>query len=222
MIQKSTIPLRERKFAQTKLNLARAAVERLESVSLDGLSVAALCDAAEVSEATFFNYFPKKSDLVAYIIRLWELEVVWGVRATQVRGLAAVTAAFDQAAKQIQRYPGTMGEIVSYQARLRVRPEPVELTRAERVLAFSELDGIDAAPAGGLDGILVASVDHAIKTGELPPNTNRATVSVALVAIFYGVPLAVRLAGVKAIASAYRQQLALLWAGVQTAASRAP
>ncbi|MGA7799210.1 MAG: helix-turn-helix domain-containing protein [Gammaproteobacteria bacterium] len=218
MTARSAIPLRERKYAQTKLKLANAAVERLETQSLDGLSVSALCEAAEVSEATFFNYFPKKSDLVVYVSRLWSLEIAWHVRSAGARGLAAVSAAFEQAARQIQQHPGTMGEIIGHQARLRERPPSVELTRAERVLAFADLEGIEEVPAGGLDAILVPNVEYAIERGELPPNTHRATVLVALISIFHGVPLALRLSNPGSVASMYRQQLVLLWAGVRAAA----
>ncbi|HKJ09382.1 MAG TPA: helix-turn-helix domain-containing protein [Gammaproteobacteria bacterium] len=220
MPARSAIPLRERKFAQTKLKLARAAVERLETQSLDGLSVAALCEAAEVSEATFFNYFPRKSDLLNYVSQLWAVEIGWHVRAAGLRGIAGVSGAFEQAARQIQRHPGTMGEIIGQQARLRERSTPGELTRAERLLGFPELEGIEDVPAGGLDSILVANVDYAVESGELPPNTHRATVLVALVSIFYGVPLALRLVNPGGIAHMYRQQLTLLWAGVRAAAGR--
>jgi AcrR family transcriptional regulator len=215
---RSAIPLRERKFAQTKLKLAHAAVERLESQSLDGLSVAALCEATEVSEATFFNYFPRKGDLLVYVSRLWALEIAWHVRASGARGIAAVSAAFEQAARQIQQHPGAMGEIIGQQARLRERPAPAEFTRAERLLAFPDLEGIEDVPAGGLDSILVPNVDYAIESGELPSNTHRTMVLVALVSIFHGVPLALRLSNPGGIANMYRQQLALLWAGVRAAA----
>ena len=73
-------------------------------------------------------------------------------------------------------------------------------------------------PAGGLDSILVPNVDYAIESGELPSNTHRTMVLVALVSIFHGVPLALRLSNAGGIANMYRQQLALLWAGVRAAA----
>jgi hypothetical protein len=41
---------------------------------------------------------------------------------------------------------------------------------------------------------------------------------VGLVSIFYGVPLAVQHSNPAAIGAMYRQQLALLWGGLQTVA----
>ena len=212
------IPLRERKHAQTRLKLSQAMVAQLETQPLEALSVRGLCEAAEVSEATFFNYFPRKADLVAYVSALWALEVAWQVSHAGTRGLAAVGVAFDHAARQIQRHPGVMGEIIAYQARLRERPEPPGLSRAERLLAYPDLPGIEDVPPGGLEGVLVPNLQHAIDTGELPSNTHLPTVMVSLAAVFHGVPLALGPGGAQGVGSRYRQQLALLWAGVRAMA----
>jgi hypothetical protein len=45
-----------------------------------------------------------------------------------------------------------------------------------------------------------------------------AAAMVALVSIFYGVPLAMQHANPAAIGAMYRQQLALLWSGLRTVA----
>ncbi len=213
------IPLRERKYAQTKLALMNALLSALEQQSLEDIAVRALCDTAEVSEATFFNYFPRKTDVLAYAIQMWTLEMLWHGRhaAPGTSGLAVVHAVFDRAAHQFQDRPGWTGEVLAYQARLRERPATVEVTRAERLLAFPGLEGIEELPLKGLDSILVPGLEQAIQSGELPPNTPVTTVLVALLAIFFGIPLALRVANPRGIGSMYRQQLALLWAGIRGA-----
>ena len=67
--------LRERKFARTRLKLAQALVKRLQQASLEEIVVRDLCDDVEISEATFFNYFPRKLDLLDYYTQLWMLEL---------------------------------------------------------------------------------------------------------------------------------------------------
>src|SRR5688572_15292458 len=74
--------LRERKFARTKLALMQAALERMRTKKLDEVPVKELCDEVQVSEATFFNYFPKKSDLLHYLIKVWTIEVAWQAKTT--------------------------------------------------------------------------------------------------------------------------------------------
>ncbi len=117
--------LRERKFARTRLALAEIVTHHLENAPLDALSVKALCERAQISEATFFNYFPRKDDLVAYLDKLWSLELNWYGRqaAAQQQGLAVIEALFRYTAIQVQKKPGLMGEIIAYEARDRACPE---------------------------------------------------------------------------------------------------
>ena len=68
--------LRERKFARTRLALAEIVTHHLENAPLEALSVKALCERAQISEATFFNYFQKKEAIVLYLDRLSTLETV--------------------------------------------------------------------------------------------------------------------------------------------------
>jgi len=137
--------LRERKFARTRLALAEAATQHMQAASFETLSVKALCEKVQVSEATFFNYFPKKDDLIVYLDHLWTLELNWYGQqsAIQHSGLAVIDAMFRYTSIQIQKKPGLMGEVIAHEARARQRSADPEITRAERLLAFPDLDGID-------------------------------------------------------------------------------
>jgi AcrR family transcriptional regulator len=219
----STAPrysLRERKFARTRLNLAEIVTHHLENAPLDALSVKALCERAQISEATFFNYFPKKDDLVAYLDKLWSLELNWYGRqaAAQQQGLAVIEALFRYTAIQVQKKPGLMGEIIAYEARDRTHaPRPV-ITPVERALAFADLPGIVELEDESLELVLRAALQQAIERAELPANTLLPAAMVGLVSIFYGVPLAVMHNNPASIGPMYRQQLAILWAGLRAVA----
>lgn len=214
--------LRDRKFARTRLALAEAAIRHLESAPLDTLSVRSLCDQVQISEATFFNYFPKKEDLIVYLDRLWTLELNWyGQQAAQQqRGLAVIEALFRYTAIQIQKKPGLMGEIIAHEARARERHPGPEITAAERLLAFSDLDGIGGLPDDSLEGLLRGALQAAIDQGELPENTAVSAAMVGLVSIFYGVPLAMQHTNPAAIGAMYRQQLVLLWEGLRAVTAK--
>jgi len=220
MTSSPRLSLRERKFARTRLALAEAAARHLENAPLESLSVKTLCQQAEVSEATFFNYFPRKDDLVVYLDTLWALELSWyGLQAAaRENGLAVIDAVFRHAAMQIKQKPGLMGEIIAWHACSRAPAQRPEITLAERTLAFPELAGIETTPRGGLESLLRGALQQAIDQGELPGNTLLPTAMVALVSIFYGVPLAIQHSNPAGIGLMYRQQLALLWAGLRAVA----
>ncbi|WP_297528195.1 TetR/AcrR family transcriptional regulator [Thiohalobacter sp.] len=216
------IPLRERKAARTRLRLAEILRQRLEQMPFEALAVRDLCQAAEIAEATFFNYFPRKQDLLAYAGRLLALDLNWGVtRAAETSpGLAAIQGLFEQAAREAAAAPGFVGELIAYQARLRERPDPEPLPRADRLLAFPDRPGIDALEDAGIDALIARELRHAVDRGELPPNAHLPTLVVGLVALFNGVIIALRLVNPQGIAAMYRQQLALFRAGARAASQR--
>lgn len=214
------IPLRERKAAQTRLKLARALEPRLERQTLEAVAVRDLCDDIEISEATFFNYFLRKSDLLAYLGRLWTLELHWqaSLAAKSTPGLAAIEAVFLEAGRQVQAHPHAWGEWIAWQAQQREKREEPPLSLAEKRLGFPEHEGIDTLEDQRVDALLAAQLQRAVDRGELPPNTPIPMVMAGLISLFYGVILIMKQSQPGAVGSQFRQQLQLLWAGVRSMA----
>ena len=209
--------LRERKFAKTKLALLEAAVIELEHCSLEGVSVKALCDRVDVSEATFFNYFPKKTDLLDYYIQLWNLELSWVCQQSEVEGLALIDELFQRCARDFQKHTGMLTEIIAYLARQRSRVTAPELGLAERQKAFPKLVGIEEVEIQGLDRIWMSGLQQAVASGQLPKNTHIPTAIIGLAAIFYGVALMLCQSNAATIGSTYKQQLQIFWQGIISA-----
>jgi AcrR family transcriptional regulator len=83
--------LRERKKLRTRQLIAETAVRMFVERGFDTVPVAAVARAAEVSEATVFNYFPTKEDLVYQGMEAFEDELLAGVR-DRPAGESIVTA----------------------------------------------------------------------------------------------------------------------------------
>lgn len=215
------IPLRERKYFRTRIQLARALRQQLEQVSLEDLNVRDLCDEVEIAEATFYNYFPKKSDLLAYLSQLWSVELAWHGQQALARdgsGLGVVQSVFERAAQQFQTAPGSAGELIAWQARTRQRQAPEPLDQNERRLAFPDQPGIETMEDQRLEQVFATALQRAIDQNELPRNAHLPTTMVALISIFHGVPLALRLSNPAGIGAMYRQQLVILWTGLRAVA----
>lgn len=212
-----SLPLRQRKFARTKLGLLHAAMAAIHDRSLDQVAVKDLCAALDISEASFFNYFPHKQDLLVYYIQLWSIEMAWyGRHFAEARGgLAAIEEIFDMTAARIAENPALMGEIIAGQARMNLPPDFVAVTLGERLLAFPELNGVDDLEGEGLDTLLPPLIDRAVRAGELPKRINRDQVLVGLAAIFLGLPVVLRRSPPQALAEGYHRQLQLLWIGLR-------
>jgi AcrR family transcriptional regulator len=209
------LPLRQRKFAQTKLGLLHAALHAIRTQPFESVPVRDLCRVVSISEASFFNYFPRKADILTYYVQLWSLEMAWHAAATSAGGLAAIEEIFERTARQVAGNPAPMGEIIAGQAVNPLPPAFAEITLAERLLAFPDLDGIERLDGKGLGELLPPLIRRAIRAGELPRRTDRRAAVLALASTFLGLPVVLRAAPAGAIGPAYRAQLRLVWAGLR-------
>ena len=217
------IPLRQRKKARTRLALLDAFLERLRQKPMSEITVKELCEAAEVSEWTFFNYFPRKNDLFTYFTRLWSIETTWQARraAGGVEGLAAIEAVFDRAALVFEENPRLLLEMAIF-----IASEPQKaatkkkmISQAERLLRFPDLEGIEDIPQGNITSIFSANLKAALAAGELPEGADVEAAILNLEAIFYGLPMRLAMRNIlHTVAVAYRRQLKILWAGLRAIA----
>jgi AcrR family transcriptional regulator len=72
--------LRERKKQRTRKVIADAARGLFVERGFEGVTVAEVARAAEVSEATVFNYFPTKEDLLYWRLESFEQDLLQAVR----------------------------------------------------------------------------------------------------------------------------------------------
>ncbi len=207
------LPLRERKYAATKAALTRAVAVRLKQLSLEEIAVKEICAEAQVSEATFFNYFPTKAAVVGYRVQLWSIEAQWAMAQCLAAGdphLKAVRVMFDTAARGEETTPGIMREVLIYQARRTLEFPP--LTRAEYALHFPDHAGIDTIRADGLRQMLAAPLSAARQSGELAPHLDLEAFIVTLMSVFFLTPILLDSGQSGSVRDAYRRQLDILLA----------
>jgi AcrR family transcriptional regulator len=126
-----TVGLRERKKAATRQALHEAAVRLAIERGLDGLTVEAIADAADVSRRTFSNYFANKEEALLWsdrvrISRLLELvaarpagEPPWRAMSAAVIELTAGSAddpRWSAEIRLLRRYPSLLAQQVAHYA----------------------------------------------------------------------------------------------------------
>jgi len=213
------LSLRERKYARTKLALLETAIEKLREKPLSDITVKELCEEVQICEATFFNYFPKKDDLLHYYIRIWTLEVTLKAREAvgEGAGLAFIEHIFQSTGRELAEHPRIMQEIIGHMA---LDPHgntchgTTELTLAECRQAFPDQKCVESLADVQLEHVFRPALERAVELGELPAAADLDAALLSLVSIFFGVALWMCCNQPENIGQAYQQQLGLLWSGL--------
>ncbi len=214
--------LRARKLAQAKSALLEALVERLRTRPFETIPVKELCMAVGISEPTFFNYFPRKTDVFVYFIQIWSLQAAWHARQALLEHgpRAALWAVFEFTGRQMAEQPAVSAEVMAFQARLPREIHARQLTAAERRLALPNVEDVDDLPAVGLDGILPPLIRAAIRANELPRGTDVAGTMLAFATVFFGVPVTLLSSAPEGLLAAYRRQFDLVWSAIALGPAR--
>ena len=81
-----SISLRQKNKARIKLNVLDSMLLLLEDISFEEINVSDICERAAVSRVTFYNYFPKKEDLLGYYVTVWCFELAVSLSTEPKRG----------------------------------------------------------------------------------------------------------------------------------------
>lgn len=209
--------LRERKIAQTRIAIMEAVTAMLAERPLAEITVSEISEAVDISEMTFFNYFPAKSDVIVYFVQIWSVRVQWemsGVLDESGSYLEAIEVLFATTAAIIEETPGVMAEIVAFQALNRAPIVFQLLSPAEYAQLFPEHKGIEEIEGRGVTALLREALRGAVALGELPADTDVDLVVLMLATVFFGTPVMTRQVRLDP-AALYHRQLALIWRGVR-------
>jgi AcrR family transcriptional regulator len=156
-----------------------------------------------VSEPTFFAHFTSKSQLLAYHICLWRIGTTMAA-SRHPDGAAFLRAFFTSTAESILDGPRLWFEITAEVARGAGLCEILDISDAERLLVFDDEAalGVPITPQADLFANHLAA---ARQDGR--PGLDVSQSATALLAAFYGVPLALGPGRLGELASAYHCQL---------------
>ncbi len=170
------VGLRERKKQQTRRLLADTASHLFAERGFDAVTVAEIADAADVSQPTVFNYFPRKEDLVFSGLEGFEDELL-----TAISDRPTGQSVFDAFASFVGEPRGLLAtgdenvaarlrevsEMISYSPTLRAREQQIlahYATSLTELIANETGAGADdprpAVTAAALIGVHRTLIDH--------------------------------------------------------------
>ncbi|MDD5019321.1 MAG: TetR/AcrR family transcriptional regulator [Candidatus Omnitrophica bacterium] len=210
--------LRERKHAKTKIAIMNAFIKRLEKTRFDDISVRQICKDVDVSEGTFFNYFPEKIDIINYYMHLEFLKVVWKSRKDVPEGacVALIDAVLENLGKELLRYDNIIYQLIALMIVQRQRPKPLSISDLERQIYLPDCEGIENIKVMLPDDFFSECLKEAVRHGELSKDIRIDDLQVSLMTILSGTLLAAKFAANKDMVYHFRRQLQFLWKGLGT------
>lgn len=204
--------LREKKHARTKIALMNAFIERLQNSRFENISIKDVCRSAEISEGTFFNYFPEKIDVITYYVNLMTMQVIWKARRKVAEGkhIDLINAFFEELADELTKINITY-EIISIMVVQHERPKKAVIADIEKHLVFPDLAGIEKMEPLLIYEFFGQCMEDARNSGELPKSIKLNDALVSLITIMVGTMIAVKFINIKDIKHQYRRQLKTLW-----------
>lgn len=218
-------PLRERKQTKTRIGILDAALDFMRHRFLQDIKVDEICQVVEISKGTFFSYFPKKTDLIVYAIRLWSIGVGWEYLNSpeSQRGLAYIRKLFHNLAQDCLENPICHMDIMAMRA---YSPEIIQLMNdgnlhvvsdADRLFRYPNQAGILEIPEGTIVTYFRKNLVIAMERGELPGTIHVDSVLISLTSLLYGaLHAAMAKKDIQSLPREYDRQLDILWAGLRT------
>jgi AcrR family transcriptional regulator len=209
------ISLREKKFAKTKIAIMEECIKQLETTRFEDISIQKLCEAVEISEGTFYNYYPKKVDVVFYFKALLNLKTHWKIHQAigKARELKAIDILFKSVARDIPN-ANVIYELMAVMIRDDHKDYLPDLTAAEKSIAFPECEGIEEITGVPFQDYFGQCIEGAIQKGELPAETNMYESVLFLMSILCGLMIAVPEEELHTLGAYYEKQLVFLWKGL--------
>lgn len=209
----NNISLRERKAAKTKLGIIKVISDMLKEKPLAEISVKETCEMMMISEGTFYNYFPKKADLLTYFIQLWAIDITWYAdqKYGNTSGLKRIEAFFELTARQSQDNIFIMREIIALMALSREDLHFPTISLAEKTLAYPDRNGIELIEPLMLNDLFGYNIGLAVQLSELPTDTNIGMAAISVASIFFGVALILLQYRPDMLESTYQGNLEQLW-----------
>ncbi|GIP37198.1 hypothetical protein J31TS4_04780 [Paenibacillus sp. J31TS4] len=202
------LPLRERKKAKAKLAVYQAGIALIGQNGFRSVSVEEICRQAEVSKVTFFNFFPRKEDLLVYFMRVWLTERVLELEEEPLRGVAAFRHLLVKVHECSQTEPGLMPSLISLLAELRMHPCVPDLSEAEIALLFPGRERIAQANPDMFQ-LFDEWAREAAEDGELREGLEPELVVPSWFSVFYGAFLTAYLYRADSVLDVYDAHLRL-------------
>lgn len=206
------INLRQKKFVNIKKALTEAFIERLKSIRFDEISISDICNEVGISEATFYNYFPQKIDVIFYFAAMHILKSRWILfhEKKDLSSVKKINMIFESFAEQMKS-PFLFFEVTAVLSSQKIMLHPMKLEDFEKKLLFPECENIEDVSLKPIKEIIKELILEAKNKKEINDEISVDELTLLLHSVLIGGPLSLELKNFEDLLNLYKLHLSLIW-----------
>lgn len=210
-MEKNILSLRERKFAETKIRILNVFIEKLEKKEFTEISVIEICEGAQISYKTFFNYFQKKSDLLSYYLSFRSIDTQYFLTKLKNKSFEEkIYETLDYVCEWYKKNFKITKEITSFIALYRSELKVDKLSLAEYLSYFPKYKWVENIVPKTIEKIFWDALDEAIKNNEIKKDIDKEVFFTMLRSIIFWIFLSVRYDNVDKVKILYKKHAEIL------------
>ncbi|MFW5887697.1 MAG: TetR/AcrR family transcriptional regulator [Bacteriovoracia bacterium] len=184
------LSLREIKYAKTKFDIVEATRSFLLEGTFAECSVKDICKKAQISEATFFNYFSKKEHLLSFIAQIESTKILLKAKNNSPEeGLKRVEWLVHFMGQKVEESLGLMVEFLFCLIRKPFKVESISLTPAEVKLFFETEDNHESIQIKEFGVSILENIIVAHDNGSLSKDIDAYELTYSIMSMIIGIPI---------------------------------
>jgi AcrR family transcriptional regulator len=180
---------RELNKAQTRLNVLDRVYRLSKRFNFKDLKVKSIIEEVGITEMTFFNYFPKKEDILRYMMGIWALDLMVLQHKKPLEGEAAIRRVFKHTADQVKKHPRLFVNFVALLLTSDIAPQANDIEAPDRFLLYPDYPELYEVTIPSGNEILMQHL------AEINSSGDHTTILLHLASCFYGDVLVAHTAG---------------------------
>lgn len=185
MSETTSIGLRERKAAKTRIDLVNAATKQMETRSFQEINVEELCEEVMISKVTFFSYFPTKDHLLWFISSVWIYRLVVDCRLSGKDGMAAIKHLFDLMTELFNKYTHMYSSFATMNPN-QFGNQKHELTVGDRLELYPDGSSLQLEVSLSMGQFLHSNIKLAIDRQEVKTTLDDKELAILVGSIYHG------------------------------------
>lgn len=207
-----TSDLRQKKYYKTKFSLVNFFSEKLKNEEMKVISIKDLCIATDISEATFFNYFPQKTDVMVFLLKAKLCKIYYTIKNLQdeMTFTQLIETMFELIADEL-KHINFFNEMISIFKANNIQIDSVKILPEELKYMYPDCPNIEKTSFFTLNAFFEELVAKAANENKIPKDICKKTLSQFLLILLRGIPLSISSAEFKEISQIFKKHLGFVW-----------